>query len=82
MAYLFTFLVAINALYLGFELLRQNQPATMQPVTNSLQRKNFPVTLELVAEKPVLTQLQNAVNSATDKLNNLGHMSHTDKPAS
>ncbi len=56
MHYLFVFLVALNASYLGYQLLKEKDPSALQPIANATQ-KDFPVTLKLVSQHTVLEQL-------------------------
>ncbi|WP_410209534.1 hypothetical protein [Aquirhabdus sp.] len=55
MPYIFVFLVGINAAYLGYQLLQENQPTLLQPIT-AVTHQDFPVTLELVSEKPLFPE--------------------------
>ena len=58
MHYLFVFLVALNASYLGYQLLKENDPSALQSITN-VTRQDFPVTLKLVSQHSVLDQIEN-----------------------
>jgi hypothetical protein len=57
MHYLFVFLVALNASYLGYQLLKENDPSALQPIAN-VTRQDFPVTLKLVSQHSVLEQIE------------------------
>jgi hypothetical protein len=41
MHYLFVFLVALNASYFGYQLLKEKDPSALQPIANATQ-KDFP----------------------------------------
>lgn len=58
MPYLFVFLVALNAGYFGYQVLKEVEPIALQPITNATQ-KDFPVTLHLAPQKSILEQIQN-----------------------
>jgi hypothetical protein len=47
MPYLFAFLVAANAIFMGYHLLKEKEPALLAPVQIQQQNQNFPKTLEL-----------------------------------
>jgi hypothetical protein len=57
MHYLFVFLVALNASYLGYQLLKENDPSALQPIAN-VTRQDFPVTLKLVSQRTLLDQIE------------------------
>lgn len=56
MHYLFVFLVALNASYLGYQLIKEKDPSALQPIANVTQ-KDFPITLKLVSQRTVMDQL-------------------------
>ncbi|MBC7751706.1 MAG: hypothetical protein H7Z73_08295 [Candidatus Saccharibacteria bacterium] len=58
MHYLFVFLVALNASYFGYQVLKETEPSALQPLANVTQ-KDFPVTLRLVSQQTILEQLSN-----------------------
>lgn len=58
MPYLFAFLVALNASYFGYQVLKEVEPVALQPLANATQ-KDFPVTLHLVSQKSILEQIKN-----------------------
>jgi hypothetical protein len=57
MHYLFVFLVALNASYLGYQLLKENDPSALQPIANATQQ-DFPITLKLVSQHTLLNQIE------------------------
>ena len=64
MPYLFVFLVALNASYFGYQVLKETQPSAVQPLTNVTQR-DFPVTLHLVSKRSIFEQISNMTNKLT-----------------
>ncbi len=64
MPYLFVFLVALNASYFGYQVLKEIEPATLQPLANATQ-KDFPVTLHLVSQRSILEQISNMTAKLT-----------------
>lgn len=64
MPYLFVFLVALNASYFGYQVLKETEPSALQPIANATQ-KDFPVTLRLVSQQTIIEQISNM----TEKLN-------------
>ena len=57
MPYLFAFLVALNASYFGYQILKEVEPVALQPLANITQN-DFPVTLHLVSQKSILEQIK------------------------
>lgn len=47
MPYLFVFLVGLNAVYLGFQLLKEKEPSVL-PEFEIQQAQGYPQTIELV----------------------------------
>lgn len=58
MPYLFIFLVALNASYFGYQVLKEIEPSTLQPLSNATQ-DDFPVTLHLVPQRSIVEQIKN-----------------------
>ncbi len=58
MPYLFVFLVALNASYFGYQVLKETEPAALQSISNATQ-KDFPVTLHLVSQRSIIEQIKN-----------------------
>lgn len=58
MPYLFVFLVALNAGYFGYQVLKETDPVAVQPLANVTQQKEFPVTLRLVSQRSILEQIK------------------------
>ncbi len=56
MHYLFVFLVALNAGYLGYQLLKEKDASILQPIAN-VPQKNFPITLRLVPQHTLMEQI-------------------------
>lgn len=57
MPYLFVFLVALNASYFGYQVLKEIEPVALQPIANVTQRE-FPITLHLVSQRPIMEQIR------------------------
>jgi len=57
MPYLFVFLVALNASYFGYQVLKEIEPVALQSIGNATQ-KEFPVTLHLVSQRSILEQIK------------------------
>jgi hypothetical protein len=56
MHYLFVFMVALNACYLGYNLLKEKDSAVLQPIAN-VPQKNFPITLRLLPQRSLIDQI-------------------------
>lgn len=50
MPYLFVFLVGLNAIYLGYQLLKEKEPSVL-PEFQIQQTGNYPEKIELVDKK-------------------------------
>lgn len=70
MPYLFVFLVALNASYFGYQVLKETDPTVLQPISNATQ-KDFPVTLHLVPQRSILEQIKNMSLKPDISLNTL-----------
>lgn len=70
MPYLFAFLVALNASYFGYQVLKEVEPVALQPLANVTQN-DFPVTLHLVSQKSILEQIKNMSIKPNISLNDI-----------
>ncbi|MEY2864286.1 MAG: hypothetical protein RLY58_1993 [Pseudomonadota bacterium] len=47
MPYLFAFLVAANAVFMGYQLLKEKEPSLVAPIQIDQKNQNFPKVIEL-----------------------------------
>lgn len=68
MPYLFVFLVALNASYFGYQVLKEVEPVALQPLANATQQ-DFPTTLHLVSQRSIMEQISNMTAKLTAEKN-------------
>lgn len=50
MPYLFAFLVAANAVFMGYQLLKEKEPSLVAPMQVDQKAQHFPVTLDVIPQ--------------------------------